>query len=197
MRERAWAWFAARAHGRHAIFWLCFLSFIEPLFSPLIPEALMAAMILAKKERWKFYTALTTIFTFLGGVAGYLIGAFLFKGFGDRLLALTGFTEFHEATQMLVGGNIFLIMFFIAFTLLPDKPFTYLAGFLGLPFFHYAAGLFLGRVMRITLVAYFTQRFGGQILELVNRYFFWFALVVLVLLGVYGILHFHLLPLYH
>jgi membrane protein YqaA with SNARE-associated domain len=195
MRDRAWTWFAARADGPHAIFWLCVLSFLEPLFSPIVPEALMAAMILASKERWRYYATLTTIFTFLGGVAGYLIGAFLFQGFGEHILALSGFTEFHEATQRLVGGNIFLVMFFIAFTLLPDKPFTYLAGFLGLPFLNYAAGLFLGRVMRITLVAYFVQRFGGAILVLVNRYFFWFALVILALFGVYVTLHFHLLPL--
>ncbi|MBC7836410.1 DedA family protein [Acetobacteraceae bacterium] len=195
MRERAWRWFAERAGSSHAIFWLCVLSYLEPFISPIVPEALMAAMILAKKERWKLYTALTVIFTFFGGVTGYLIGAFLFRGFGDKLLALSGFTEIPDAIQTLVGGNIFLIMFFIAFTLLPDKPFTYLAGFLGLPFASYAAGLFLGRTMRVTLVGYFAARFGGQILELVNRYFFWFAMAVLAIFVVYGTLHLHLLPL--
>lgn len=194
MRDRAWTWFKERAHSKHALFWLCFLSFLEPLISPIVPEALMSAMILAGRERWRYYATLTTVFTFLGGVTGYLIGFFLFRGFGDRLLAIAGFTEFHSATQMLIGGNIFLIMFFIAFTLLPDKPFTYIAGFLGLPFLHYAAGLLLGRTMRITLVAYFTARFGAQILELVNRYFFWFAVVVLAIFGIYAIVHLHLLP---
>lgn len=195
MRDRAWAWFAARAGSKHAIFWLCLLSYLEPFLSPIVPEALMAAMILAKKEKWKFYAALTIFFTFLGGVTGYLLGAFLFRGVGDKILAFFGFSEVHGVVQTLIGGNIFLIMFFIAFTLLPDKPFTYLAGFLGLPFLAYAGGLLLGRAMRILLVAYFTVRFGAQILELVNRYFFWFALVVLAIFAAYGIVHLQLLPL--
>jgi membrane protein YqaA with SNARE-associated domain len=195
MRDRAWAWFAARAGSKHAIFWLCLLSYLEPFLSPIVPEALMAAMILAKKEKWRLYTALTIFFTFLGGVTGYLVGAFLFRGVGDKILAFFGFSEVHGAVHILVGGNIFFIMFFIAFTLLPDKPFTYLAGFLGLPFFSYALGMLLGRAMRVLLVAYFVQRFGAQILELVNRYFFWFAMAVLAILAVYAILHLHLLPL--
>lgn len=187
VKEKSWAWFVARAQGPYGIFWLCLLSYLEPFISPIVPEALMAAMILAAREKWKLYMALTTAFTFLGGITGYFIGFFVFKGFGDVLLRFTGYGEIHDASQMLLGGNIFLIMFFIAFTLLPDKPFTYLAGFLGLPFFHYAAGLLVGRSMRIALVGYFTYKFGPQILAVVNRYFFWFALVVLAIFGVYAI----------
>lgn len=194
-KEKSWAWFAARAHSKHAIFWLCLLSYLEPFISPIVPEALMTAMILAHREKWKFYAVLTTIFTFLGGITGYLIGYFLFQGFGEALLTITGSGEVHEVSQMIVGGNIFLIMFFIAFTLLPDKPFTYLAGFLGVSFFLYTAGLLVGRTMRILLVAYFSYRFGPQILTAVNKYFFWFALVVLAIFVVYVTLKLHLLTL--
>lgn len=195
MRDRAWGWFASHAHSKHALFWLCFLSYLEPFISPIVPEALMTAMILVKRERWKLYALLTTVFTFLGGITGYLLGMFLFKEFSEPLLRLSGYQQFHEISQNVLGGNIFLIMFFIAFTLLPDKPFTYLSGFLGAPFLAYAGGLLLGRTMRIALVAYLSYKFGPQILEIVNRYFFWFAVAALALLAVYAIVQMQLLPL--
>ena len=195
MRDRAWGWFVERAHSTHALFWLCFLSYVEPFLSPIVPEALMTAMIIANRERWKLYAVLTTIFTFLGGITGYLLGVFLFNEFAAPLVAWSGYQQYHEITQSLLGGNIFLIMFFIAFTLLPDKPFTYLSGFLGVPFLAYASGMLLGRAMRVALVAYLSYKFGPQILELVNRYFFWFALAILALLAVYAIVQLQLLPL--
>ena len=195
MRDRAWAWFAARAQGAYALFWLCFLSYIEPFLSPIVPEALMTAMIIANKEKWKFYAILTIFFTFLGGITGYLLGMFLFNEFATPLLQWSGYQQYHELSQTILGGNIFLVMFFIAFTLLPDKPFTYLSGFLGVPFLAYASGMLLGRAMRVALVAYLSYKFGPQILELVNRYFFWFALAILALLAVYAIVQLQLLPL--
>lgn len=188
MRDRAWGWFAAHAQGKYALFWLAFLSYLEPFISPIVPEALMTAMILVKKELWRFYALITTLFTFLGGITGYMLGMFLFKEFSEPLLRFSGYQQFHDISQTIVGGNIFLIMFFIAFTLLPDKPFTYLSGFLGVPFVAYASGLLFGRAMRIALVAYLSYRFGPQILELVNKYFFWFALAVIALAALYGIL---------
>jgi membrane protein YqaA with SNARE-associated domain len=194
-RERAWGWFASRADSPHALAWLCVLSYLEPFASPIVPETLMVAMILAKRESTKLYMALMTVFSFLGGLTGYLLGMFLFQGVGHWLLEINGGAQVHEVSQMLLGGNIFLIMFFIAFTLLPDKPFTYLAGFLGVPFWGYSAGMLLGRTARVVLVGYFSYQFGPKILEAVNRYFFWFAVALLALLGLYAIVQLRLLPL--
>lgn len=189
MQERAWAWFAMRAHTKQATLWLCFLSYIEPFLSPIVPETLMAAMILAVRERWKYYAALTIFFTFLGGVTGYVLGMFIFEGFAKPLLEFSGFKEFHKISQQLLGSNIFFVMFFIALTLLPDKPFTYISGFIGAPFLLYAAGLLFGRTARVVLVAYLTYRFGPQILDAINKYFFWFAVAILAFLALYGIVH--------
>lgn len=192
--ERAWAWFAARADSKYAIFWLCLLAYLEPFISPVMPEALLVAMIIAKREHWKLYTTLTIIFCLLGGVTGYVLGMFFFQGVSEYLLSLSGFEQFQDVTSNIKGGDIFLIMFFISFTLLPDKPFTYLSGFLGVPFLSYISGLFLGRSLRVLLVGYLSYRFGPQIVATLNKYFYWFALAVLAILLIYGTLRWHLLP---
>ena len=194
VRERAWGWFAARADGPYALFWLCFLSFTEPFLSPVVPEALMTAMIVARREHWRLYTLLTILFTFLGGITGYVLGIFLFKEFAEPLLQFAGYQQVHEVSQTLLGGNTFLVMFFIAFTFLPDKPFTYLSGFLGVSLLQYSAGIFLGRSARVSLIGYLSYRFGPRIVEAADRYFFWFAMALLALLAAYGIVQLHLLP---
>ncbi len=192
--ERAWGWFAARADSKYAIFWLCTLAFLEPFLSPFIPEALLVAMIIAKREHWKLYTALTVLFCLLGGIAGYVIGMFFFHGISEYILNLSGFEQFQNVRADILGGDIFLIMFFISFTLLPDKPFTYLSGFLGVPFINYIGGFFLGRSLRIVLVGACSYWFGPQIVSTLNKYFYWFAMAVLAILAIYGTLRWHLLP---
>lgn len=197
MREKSWKWFAARAHGKHAVAWLGILSFLEPLISPIVPETLLVAMLLAgsDEKKWKKYSFVTTAWAVAGGVLGYLIGAFFFRGFGEWLLGLTGTGEIHRFTQdILTGGSIFLLMLLITFTPIPDKPFTYLSGFLGAPFLPYFAGFLIGRALRFTTVAYLTHRYGAQVLGIINKYFFWFTIAILALLALYGIVHLHLLP---
>ncbi|HYF12872.1 MAG TPA: hypothetical protein VD928_01050 [Candidatus Paceibacterota bacterium] len=194
VRDKAWAWFVARAHGPYAFFWLCLLSFLEPFISPIVPEALMVAMILARREYWKQYAAITIVFTFLGGLTGYFLGAFLFREVEALLAPIAGFQEFQDVSNVILGGNIFLVMFFIAFTLLPDKPFTYLSGFLGAPVLYYAGGLLVGRSMRVILTAYLAYRFGPQILAALNKYFFWFAIIVLAIFAIYVTLQLNLVP---
>jgi membrane protein YqaA with SNARE-associated domain len=195
--ERSWHWFAERAHGRHAKVWLAILSFLEPIILPIVPETLMAAMLLAGSDdrKWKKYAALTTVFSFAGGMVAYGIGMLAFYYFGEGILVYFGLVDIHAYAQTLLGGSIFIVMFFVTFTPLPDKVFTILAGFLGVPFLPYAAGYLGGRALRFSLVAYMVHRMGPRILDVLNRYFLWVAVVVLVLGIIYGMVRFNVLGL--
>ncbi|MDB5225616.1 MAG: DedA family protein [Candidatus Adlerbacteria bacterium] len=195
--ERSWAWFSQRAHSQHAKMWLAILSFLEPIISPIVPETLMVAMLLAgsNDRRWKAYAALTTAFSFLGGLVGYGIGMLAFYYFGEGLLAYFGLGDLHAQAQFLLGGSIFVVMFFVTFTPLPDKVFTILSGFFGVPLLPYAVGFLAGRALRFTLVAYMVHRMGPRILDVLNRYFLWVAVAVLVLGIIYGMVRFNVLGL--
>ncbi len=171
LRSRSWAWFDARAHGPHGIFWLSLLSFLEPIVSPIVPETLMVAMLLSRPEHWKRYALITAFFSFLGGVCGFWLGWFLFTGIGDWVLSFYGLEAWFARAQELFAGNVFVVMLLITFTPIPDKVFVLMAGFLRVPFLQYAAGFLAGRTLRFFIVAYVTHRFGGKVIELVNRYF--------------------------
>jgi membrane protein YqaA with SNARE-associated domain len=195
--ERSWEWFKERAHGRHAQAWLAVLSFLEPIILPIVPETLMVAMLMAGSDggKWKKYAVLTTASSFAGGMAAYGIGWLAFSYFGEGILAYFGLVDIHASAQALLSGSIFIVMFFVTFTPLPDKVFTILSGFLGVPFLPYALGYLGGRALRFSLVAYLVHRMGTKILEVLNRYFMWVALVVLVLGIIYGMVRFNVLGL--
>ena len=185
---RGWEWFAARAHGPHAIAWLSAFAFLEPIVIPLAPESLMIAMILAGRERWKKYAAITTIASTLGCIAGYFIGAFLFKEFGVSILSYYGLHRWFHAARVLLAGNIFFVMLLVMLVPIPDKVFVILAGFFHVPLLPYVAGFFCGRSVRVGSVAYLTHRFGGHVIGAIKRYFEVLAAIVLIIF-IYAVLH--------
>jgi len=188
----AWEWFAARAHGRHAIFWLSLVSFFEPILLPILPEGLMIAMILAGKERWKKYAAITLVASTLGGIVGYFIGVVIFREFGATFIAHYGLRDWFQIVHTLLAGNVFTVMLFVTFTPVPDKAFVLLAGFFHVPLAPYVFGFFLGRALRFGFVAYAVHRFGGRVFAVMHRYFEALAVVVVLIIA-YVFLHaFHL-----
>ena len=100
-----------------------------------------------------------------------------------------------DTARHLIAGHVFVAMAVASFTPVPDKVFIYAGGFLGVHFFPFIAGYFLGRGVRMALVCYLTQRFGQHVLDLINRYLISFAAVIVVLAIIYGMVHWHLFGL--
>ena len=57
---------------------LGFLSFIESIFFPIPTDVLLIPMVLSKSYNWANLAFITTLASVLGGIAGYILGAFLF-----------------------------------------------------------------------------------------------------------------------
>ncbi|MFC1702747.1 YqaA family protein, partial [Pseudomonadota bacterium] len=68
---------ALSAHQR-APAYLATLSFTESSFFPVPPDVMLIPMCLARPLKGWFYAALCTLFSVLGGMAGYLIGKLAF-----------------------------------------------------------------------------------------------------------------------
>lgn len=152
----------------------------------------MVAMILAGREHWKKYATITTVASTLGGIAGYFIGAFLFREFGVALLTHYELHHWFSAVRTLLEGSVFVVMLFVTFTPIPDKAFVILAGFFHVPFIPYVLGFFFGRALRFGFVAFLVQRFGGRVFSVVRKYFEALAVIVAAIL-IYEVLHaFHL-----
>ena len=66
------------AQHRHAPRYLAAMSFAESSFFPIPPDVMLAPMALAKPSNAYFYAFITTLFSIIGGLFGYMIGYFAF-----------------------------------------------------------------------------------------------------------------------
>lgn len=194
-RDKSWAWFEARAHSKHALFWLAVVAYTDAVISPLVPEAFLAALMLARPDRWKQYLLVAIASTTAGAATGYFIATFLFHSFGEPLLHLYGLGGAFVAAQHVIRGHVFLALALASFTPIPDKVFIYASGFLGVHFVPFIAGYMLGRGARMAIVAYVVGKYGKGVIAIINRYFLYVALAVALLFGYYIIVRLHLFGL--
>lgn len=195
-RARSWAWFSARAHGKHAAWWLSFLSFTESICSVVAPDILLIAILLAGSSRWLYYAFLTTVTSVLGGIAGYFIGAFFFDTVGVQVIQFYHLTGAFEEAGKLFDRNTFWVIFTAAFTPIPYKVFVLAGGFFQVDLFQFILGSITGRALRFYLLSYLVHRFGERTLPLFFKYFNVLAVGVFLIGVVYLLNHFHVVALW-
>ena len=193
-RERGWEWFVEHARSRFALAWLALVAFTDTIFSPLTAEAFLAALVLAHKEKWKTFLAISWVSSTAGAAVGYWLLFFLFRAFGEAFLVSWGLEGAYASAQELLGAQIFLAMLIASFTPLPDKIFIYAAGILGAPFIPFVLGFAIGRGGRMSVVTYLVWKFGAPVLEMVNKYSIYAASGAIAVLVAYVIVHWNLLP---
>ena len=59
-------------------FYLGLVSFIESSFFPIPPDAMIIPMVIAKKKEYLKIFLIASIFSVLGGIFGYMLGAIFF-----------------------------------------------------------------------------------------------------------------------
>ena len=100
-----------------------FVAFIESFFFPVPPDLMIVPMVVAKKENYLKIFLIATIFSVLGGLAGYMLGVF----FLDASMVIIEFYGYEEKVYEIQsqisskGGFIFWVgvMFLAGFTPLP------------------------------------------------------------------------------
>ena len=114
---------------------LAFISFIESSFFPIPPDVMVIPMVISKKDEFKKIFLIATIFSVLGGIFGYYIGAFFFDlatqimnfyGYEDKLTIIKNNLINSEGFYAWLG-----ILFLAGFTPLPYKIFTIASGLIG------------------------------------------------------------------
>ena len=66
-------------------YYLAIVSFVESSFFPITPDVMIVPMVISKKIDFKKIFLVATIFSVLGGMFGYVIGAFFFE-FGAHIM---------------------------------------------------------------------------------------------------------------
>ena len=175
-------------------YYLAIISFIESSFFPIPPDVMVVPMVISKKDEFIRIFLITTIFSVLGGMFGYLIGAY-FVDFGTYIMNFYGYeNKLSEIKNNLLNSDGFYawlgILFLAGFTPLPYKVFTIASGVIGYNFFVFILISLISRGLRFFIVSYLSYKFGYLFNIFMDRHGSkWFTiigiLIVIIILVVY------------
>ena len=181
-------------------YYLAIVSFVESSFFPIPPDVMVIPMVMSKKNDFIKIFLITTIFSVLGGMLGYLIGAFFFE-FGAHIMSFYGYEDkLSKIKENLVNSNGFYawlgVLFLAGFTPLPYKVFTIASGLIGFNFLIFVLISLISRGLRFFIVSYLSYRFGDLFNEYMDKHGSkWFTiigiLIVIISLIIYLIFKSH------
>jgi membrane protein YqaA with SNARE-associated domain len=169
MLRRVYDWTMSLAAGKHAPIALAAVSFAESSFFPIPPDVMLVPMILAKRTRAWFYAALATVSSVVGGVFGYLIGAFLFEAIGVPILNFyNGEEQFAGFAQLFADYGVWILII-KGMTPIPYKILTIAAGVAHMEIISFILASIVARSMRFFIVAGLLYFFGEPIRRFIEE----------------------------
>jgi membrane protein YqaA with SNARE-associated domain len=172
-------------------YYLAIVSFIESSFFPIPPDVMVIPMVISKKDDFLKIFLITTIFSVLGGILGYFIGAFFFDigmqvmtfyGYEDRLISLKNNLINNEGFYAWLS-----ILFLAGFTPLPYKVFTIASGLIGFNILIFIVISLISRGLRFFIVSYLSYKFGNLFTKFMEKYGSkWFTVIgiLIVIIGI-------------
>jgi membrane protein YqaA with SNARE-associated domain len=182
MLQRLYDWTLALAGHRHALPALAAIAFIESSIFPIPPDILIIPMILAAPTRAWRIALVATVSSVVGGLFGYLIGAFLFDAVAQPILAFYGYEAQFASFQARYNEWGAWIVAGAGFTPFPYKVITIASGATGLDPTVFIIASILSRGARFFLIAALLWRFGAPIRGFLERYLALLTVLFFVLL---------------
>ena len=175
-------------------YYLAVVSFIESSFFPIPPDVMVIPMVISKKNDFIKIFLITTIFSVMGGMLGYLIGAFFFE-FGAHIMNFYGYEDkLSNIKENLVNSEGFYawlgILFLAGFTPLPYKVFTIASGLIGFNFLIFIFISLISRGLRFFIVSYLSYKFGDLFNEFMNKHGSkWFTIIGILIVIIVSIIY--------
>ena len=172
-------------------YYLALVSFIESSFFPIPPDVMVIPMVISKKRDFIKISIIATIFSVLGGVLGYFIGAFFFD-IGMQIMSFYGYEDklsnFKNSLANSEGFYAWLgILFLAGFTPLPYKVFTIASGLIGFNIFVFIVISLISRGLRFFIVSYLSYKFGQLFTDFMEKHGSkWFSIIgiFIVVIGI-------------
>jgi membrane protein YqaA with SNARE-associated domain len=175
-------------------YFLAIISFLESSFFPIPPDVMIAPMVIAKKNKFIKIFMIATIFSVLGGMFGYILGAFFFE-LAIHIVEFYGYeekvTNLKNALSQGDGFYTWLVILFLAgFTPLPYKVFTIVSGLISFNFPVFILISFISRGLRFFIVSYLSFKFGDTFTRLMNQHGSkWFSILGIIIIIIITIVY--------
>ncbi|PTR30960.1 membrane protein YqaA with SNARE-associated domain [Luteibacter sp. OK325] len=192
--ERAIVW----ARHRHAVRYLAGLSFVEAFIFPIMPEVMLAPMMLAEPRKAFRYANWSLLFSLAGSVVGYMLGHYAYEALKpllDSMHLLAPIEKGVASLQADMASHSFALYVVLAMAALqpvvPMKFVTWAAGIVGVPLLPFLLCVLIGRGKRVWLLALLVRLFGERAERVLHKHIEWIgwaAIVAVVLLAVWWFL---------
>ena len=181
-------------------YYLAAVSFIESSFFPIPPDVMVIPMVISKKEDFLKIFLITTIFSVLGGILGYCIGALFF----DLGMQVMTFYEYEDRLislkKNLINSEGFYawlsILFLAGFTPLPYKVFTIASGLIGFNILIFIVISLISRGLRFFIVSYLSYKFGNLFTEFMEKHGSRWFTIIGILIVIIGVIIYFILKFY-
>ena len=169
-------------------YYLAVVSFVFCSFFPVPPDIMIIPMVISKKNDFLKIFLITTIFSVLGGILGYFIGAFFFDlgmevmtfyGYENKLSSLKNSLTNSEGFYAWLG-----ILFLAGFTPLPYKVFTISSGLIGFNILIFILISLISRGLRFFIVSYLSYKFGNLFTQFMEKHGSkWFTIIGILIVA--------------
>ena len=160
----------AMASGPHGLWLLALVAFTEASFFPIPPDPILAALVLARRDRVWLGAFVCTVASVLGGLFGYAIGFGLYETIGKPLVEFyhlePAFANF-QARFAEWGGWIIVAK---GLTPIPFKLVTIASGVAELNLATFIISCIVTRGARFLLVAWLFHAFGPQAKAIIAKH---------------------------
>tara|TARA_B100000989_G_scaffold284772_1_gene251875 strand:- start:156 stop:761 length:606 start_codon:yes stop_codon:yes gene_type:complete len=155
-------------------YYLAVVSFTESSFFPIPPDVMVIPMVISKKDDYFKIFLITTIFSVLGGVLGYLIGVFFFD-LGIQVMNFYGYeNKLNSLKERLLNNDGFYawlsVLFLAGLTPLPYKVFTIASGLIGFNILIFILISLISRGLRFFIVSYLSYKFGNLFTHFMEKH---------------------------
>ena len=182
------------AAHKNSKYYLAVVSFIESSFFPIPPDVMVIPMVISKKDDFFKIFLIATIFSVLGGILGYFIGAFFFDigmqvmtfyGYEDKLISLKNNLISSDGFYAWLG-----ILFLAGFTPLPYKVFTIASGLIGFNILIFVLISLISRGLRFFIVSYLSYKFGNLFTQFMEKHGSkWFTIIGIIIVVIAVIIY--------
>ncbi|ASV85696.1 MULTISPECIES: YqaA family protein [Ochrobactrum] len=171
MLRRLYDWTISLAARKSAEYWLAFIAFVESSVFLVPADVLYLPMALARPERAYRYALVATIFSVLGGIAGWYLGYHAYEQVAKPVLEMYGKLDTFEQMRGTTSADMILLMLITSGLahLPPIKVVTILSGAAGINIWLFIASAIVARGARFFFLAWLLKRYGEPIRGFIEK----------------------------
>jgi membrane protein YqaA with SNARE-associated domain len=178
------------ARDPRAVYYLCGLSFVEAFIFPIMPEVMLAPMMLGKRHKAFSYANISLLFSLMGSLVGYALGHWAFHALTPLLQSLHLYDSIEKGVENLRTEmnqhwlELLLVLILAALQpVVPMKFVTWAAGIVGVPVIPFLVCILLGRGKRVWLLALLIRLFGERAERILHKHIEWIGWAALAVLA--------------